>query len=43
MLTCGALAPFPGAALGVWVSGGVSGGHINPAVFLHLLNLVQKF
>ena len=24
-----------GAALGVWVSVGVSGGHINPAVCLH--------
>jgi aquaglyceroporin related protein len=22
----------PGIALGVWVSGGISGGHINPAV-----------
>jgi aquaglyceroporin related protein, other eukaryote len=24
-----------GIALGVWVSGGISGGHINPAVSLH--------
>jgi aquaglyceroporin related protein len=32
-----------GAALGVWVCGGVSGGHINPAVLLHQLNRVQPF
>ena len=37
-----------GTALGVWVSGGISGGHINPAVrhsslstFYNLLTLLQ--
>lgn len=27
---------FPGTALGVWISGGISGGHINPAVTIAL-------
>ena len=34
---------FLGAALGVWVCVGVSGGHINPAVLLHQLNRVANF
>jgi glycerol uptake facilitator-like aquaporin len=36
------VALFLGAALGVWVGVGVSGGHINPTVFLHQLNRVCK-
>ena len=37
------MAFFLGAALGVWVCVGVSGGHINPAVPLHQLNRVANF
>ena len=37
------VAIFLGAALGVWVCVGVSGGHINPAVLLHQLNRVANF
>jgi aquaglyceroporin related protein, other eukaryote len=37
------VAHFSGAALGVWVGVGVSGGHINPTVLLHQLNRVANF
>jgi len=29
--------------MGVWVSGGISGGHINPAVILYFSELSARF